>query len=157
MKRLFVSMCVMLICLCASAQMGSAALGVKGSYASEIENVGVGVLGQYFFTDALRGEASFDYFFKKNGLSMWDINANLHYLFDVADNVFVYPLAGVGYTNWKASAGGVSNTEGKIAVNLGGGIQFNISDAAFISAEGKYQIIEHFNQFVVGVGLGFRF
>ncbi len=133
------------------------------SYGSEIENLGIGVKGQYYFTDNWRGEASFDYFLKKNNLTMWDINANVHYLFDVAQDVKVYPLAGLGYTNWRVSGLEVlgekvpSTSSGEIAVNLGGGVQYDLSSELKLSAELKYQIINNYNQLVFGVGFAYHF
>ena len=100
MKKLLLLVCAAVMSLSASAQAGDKALGAQLVFGSETNNIGLGVKGQYYFTDQLRGEASVDYFFKNKGVSMWDINANVHYLFDVANKVKVYPLAGLGYTNW---------------------------------------------------------
>ena len=163
MKKVLLSMCLALVALGASAQKGDKFVGANVSYNNEVSNVGIGVKGQYFFTDKLRGEASADYFLKKDGLSMWDINANVHYLFNVADKFKVYPLAGVGYTNWKVSfdddevlgEGGSSST-GKIAINLGGGAQYELSEKMVINAELKYQIIDNYNSLVFGVGVAFK-
>ena len=51
--------------------------------------------------NAIRGEASLDYFFKKDGMSMWDVNLNVHYLFPITEKIKVYPLAGLTFTNWR--------------------------------------------------------
>ena len=98
MKKLLLLVCAAVMSLSASAQAGDKALGAQLVFGSETNSLGFGVKGQYYFTDQIRGEASFDYFFKNQGISMWDINANVHYLFDVADKFKVYPLAGLGYT-----------------------------------------------------------
>lgn len=163
MKKVLLSMCLALVALGASAQKGDKYVGANISYNNEVSNVGIGVKGQYYFTDKLRGEASADYFLKKDGLSMWDINANVHYLFNVADKFKVYPLAGVGYTNWKVSfdddellGGGGSSSSGKIAINLGGGAQYELSEKMVINAELKYQIIDNYNSLVFGVGIAFK-
>ena len=100
MKKLLVLVCAAVMSLSASAQAGDKALGAQLLFGSKTNNIGLGVKGQYYFTDQIRGEASFDYFLKNQGISMWDINANVHYLFDVADKFKVYPVAGLGYTNW---------------------------------------------------------
>lgn len=54
---------------------------------------------------------------------MFDINANIHYLFPIASNISLYPLAGFTYTNWhldlgKAGDYDVSGSDGKFGVNL---------------------------------------
>ena len=48
---------------------------------TEIESIGLGLKYQYNITDQIRIEPSMNYFFKNDGLSMFDINANIHYLF----------------------------------------------------------------------------
>ena len=55
--------------LSASAQAGDKALGAQFVFGSQTNNIGFGVKGQYYVTDHLRGEASFDYFLKNKGIS----------------------------------------------------------------------------------------
>ena len=148
--------------LSASAQAGDKAVGAQLVFGSETNSIGLGVKGQYYFTDKLRGEASVDYFFKNKGVSMWDINANVHYLFNVANKVKVYPLAGLGYTNWsyKYEFEGlpvVEGTDGRLAVNLGGGAEYELTKNLSVNAELKYQIISNYNQLVLGVGVAYKF
>lgn len=171
MKRFFITICLVIVSVCTFAQKGEKTIGVNLSYGSEIKNIGIGVKGQYLFTDHIRGEASFDYFLKKYGLTMWDINANIHYLFNVGEKVKIYPLAGVGYVNF---SGGVeydydydyytrayddegSSSISRIAINLGGGVQYGLTERININAEVKYQIIENFNQIVPSIGVAFKF
>ena len=162
MKKLLLLVCATVMSLSASAQAGDKALGAQLVFGSETNNIGLGVKGQYYFTDQLRGEASVDYFFKNKGVSMWDINANVHYLFDVADKFKVYPLAGLGYTNWsyKYEFPGlpvVEGSDGRLAVNLGGGAEYELTKDLSVNAELKYQIISNYNQLVLGVGVAYKF
>ena len=162
MKKLLLLVCAAVMSLSASAQAGDKALGAQLVFGSETNNIGLGVKGQYYFTDQLRGEASVDYFFKNKGVSMWDINANVHYLFDVANKVKVYPLAGLGYTNWsyKLEYDNVTlakGTDGRLAVNLGGGAEYELTKDLSVNAELKYQIISNYNQLVLGVGVAYKF
>ena len=162
MKKLLLLVCAAVMSLSASAQAGDKALGAQLVFGSETNSFGLGVKGQYYFTDQLRGEASVDYFFKNKGVSMWDINANVHYLFDVANKVKVYPLAGLGYTNWsyKLEYDNVTlakGTDGRLAVNLGGGAEYELTKDLSVNAELKYQIISHYNQLVLGVGVAYKF
>ena len=99
-------------------------------------------------------------------MSMWDINLNAHYLFTLSDKVKVYPLAGISYTNWKFDDGGDDDYDyggddggstGKIGFNLGGGIQYDLTEKVFLNGEIKYQYIDHFDQLVFGVGIGYKF
>lgn len=184
MKKLFITLCAALCSVCSFAQKGQTAVGVNVLYGTEISNPGFGVKGQYNITDALRGEASFDYFLKKDGVTFWDINVNLHYLFDIANNVKVYPLAGVTYAHAsvgdsdladaaieaakaagmpyneaeiRAEYGDAGGSEGKFGVNLGGGIQYDINNQWMVNFEAKYQIISNFDQAVFSVGAAYKF
>nr|WP_314696141.1 porin family protein [uncultured Prevotella sp.] len=165
MKKLLLLVCAAVMSLSASAQAGDKAVGAQLVFGSEINSIGVGVKGQYNFTDQIRGEASFDYFLKNKGWSMWDINANAHYLFDVADKFKVYPLAGIGYTHvsysqdYSALVPGaeVSASSGRISVNLGGGAEYALTNNLNLNAELKYQIISNYNQLVLGVGVAYKF
>ena len=162
MKKLLLLVCAAVMSLSASAQAGDKALGAQLVFGSETNSIGLGVKGQYYFTDQLRGEASVDYFFKNKGVSMWDINANVHYLIDVADKFKVYPLAGLGYTNWsyKYEFPGlpvVEGSDGRLAINLGGGAEYELTKNLSVNAELKYQIISNYNQLVLGVGVAYKF
>lgn len=170
----------------AFAQKGEMAGGLNLSYGTEISNLGIGVKYQYNVTNPIRLEGSFDYFLEKDGLKMWDINVNAHYLFPVADKFNVYPLVGLTYANcgvggasgggfldydgdeeWDADepslsgdgseSGSSSTSEGKFGVNLGAGVQYDITDKIAASFEAKYQIISGFNQLVIGVGAIYKF
>lgn len=149
--------------LSASAQAGDKAVGAQLVFGSETNSIGVGVKGQYYFTDQIRGEGSFDYFLKNKGISMWDINANVHYLFDVANKVKVYPLAGLGYTNWsyKYEYPGhsvIEGSDGRLAINLGGGAEYELTKDLSVNAELKYQIVSNnYSQLVLGVGVAYKF
>ena len=105
MKKLILTLVVALVSACSFAQVkGDKAVGVNLSYGTEISNLGIGVKGQYNFTDNIRGEASFDYFLEKDGLKMWDINVNAHYLFPITDKIKVYPLVGLTYANFSVGS-----------------------------------------------------
>ena len=187
MKKLFMVAIILMVGVSvAMAQKDVKAVGLNLNYGSEIKNVGIGAKFQYGITDAVRGEASFNYYLEKDGLSMWDLNANIHYLIDVAEKIKVYPLAGIGYANFKSSWGfeydeeydygdyyslksrngwdydeedmeGGSVNSGEIVVNLGVGAEYQLNEKLSIGAELKYQIIDNFNQIVLGVGVTYKF
>lgn len=155
---------VFLVCLCACiatsyAQQGESALGVNLNYGNDT-NFGLGVKYRYNLSDHVRIEPAFNYYFKHDYVSMWDLNANFHYLCPVAENVTVYPLAGIGYANATAHLKdwGLDNeSDGKITVNLGAGADFQVSSSVKLNLELKYQIIDDFNQLVLSAGVVFAF
>ena len=85
----------------AFAQKGIQAAGVHLNYGTKIESFGIGVKYQYNITDNIRLEPSMNYFFANNNVDMFDINANVHYLFPMASNIRIYPLAGLTFAKWK--------------------------------------------------------
>lgn len=187
MKKLFVLMSFMALGIgSVFAQKGEKAVGVNLGYGTEISNLGIGAKFQYGITDAIRTEASFNYFLKKDGASMWDVNVNAHYLFPIAEKIKVYPLVGLTYANCKVDMGwynegmtpeeikdlidaGIiedasevtgetsSGSEGRFGVNLGAGIQYDLSAKLALNFEIKYQLIKDFNQAVFGVGIAYKF
>lgn len=178
MKKIFLALALALMGISASAQQGEKAAGINLSYGTEHKALGIGIKGQYGITDAIRAEASFDYFLKKDGLSMWDVNLNVHYLFSLTDKLKVYPLAGLTFTNWKfdnafeieidpeyaqyldeddISYGSASGSESKFGVNLGAGLQYDLTDKLSLNVEAKYQLISDFDQMMLGVGVAYKF
>ena len=174
MRKLLFAMAMALVSISASAQKGEMAFGANLSYGTEIKNLGVGVKGQYGITDAIRAEAAFDYFLKKDGLSMWDVNLNVHYLIPITEKFKVYPLAGVVFTNWESdfsvdveNEGFGTNTDDaddngstttrKFGADLGAGLQYDLTDKLSLNVEGKYQLISDFNQMVFSVGVAYKF
>lgn len=157
---------VFLVCLCACiatsyAQKGESAWGLHLNYGNET-NLGIGAVYRHGLTDNIRIEPSFNYYFKHDHLSMWDLNVNFHYLFPVASDVTVYPLAGVGYANVKLHfrdlIGGANNVnDGNVTINLGGGVDYQLSSAIKLNVEVKYQIIDGYNQLVLTPGVIFLF
>ena len=179
MKKLFLMLCVALVSVGAFAQKGEQRVGLNLNYGTEISNVGLGAKYQYGITDAIRLEGGFDYFFKKDGASMWDINVNAHYLFPFAEKFAVYPLVGLTYTNWNldyavgfdmdsdpntGSMWGMDEEiasgkvhESRFGVNLGAGVQYAINDRWGVNFEVKYQLISDFDQAVFGIGATYKF
>ena len=127
---------------------------------SDYKNLGLGVKGQYEFIDNVRGEASFNYYLKQDNVSMWELNANVHYLFRITDEVTLYPLSGLTMLTAKvesANFGGIksSASDTNIGLNLGAGIEYPLSDSVKLNGEIKYQIVNDFDRPVISVGLTF--
>ena len=156
MKKLIVLFSMMFFIMgSAFAQKGIQAAGVHLSYGTEIESFGIGVKYQYNITDNIRLEPSMNYFFENNGVDMFDLNANAHYLFPMASNIRVYPLAGLTFASWDAGKG-VDNIT-RLGVNLGGGAEFDIADNLMLNFELKYQFVSDLDQAVFNVGIAYMF
>jgi len=177
MKNLFLKraaitvIAVLAMSVAAVAQItGDKAVGANLVFGSGdgLSNVGIGAKFQYNVTDPIRLEGSFTYFFKKDYVSMWDFSVNAHYLFHVADQITVYPLAGVGLLGVTASIpkidlgdfgiiGGGSSSKTEFGFNLGGGIDYKLTDQLFLNAELKYKIYNNWDRFLISVGVGYKF
>ena len=162
MKKLIIALCVAVMGIGSlAAQKGQSAAGLNFGYGSEIESFSIGAKYQYGITDALRAEAAFNYFLEKDGVSMWGIDVTAHYLFNVAENIKVYPLAGVTYANAKVEWEGVSASEGAFGINVGAGVEYSISENIAINLEAKYQKLfgdlDAFDQVAASVGVAYKF
>ena len=142
------------------AQKGIQAVGVHLSYGTEIESFGIGVKYQYNITDNIRLEPSMNYFFENNGIDQFDINANAHYLFPMASNVRVYPLAGLTFARWsfpQLIGGKFSNDATRLGINIGGGAEMDITDKLMLNFELKYQLVNDFDQAIFNLGIAYMF
>ena len=167
MRKILFIVCVAMFSVGAFAQVkGDKALGANLTYGEDSKTFAVGVKGQYNLTDAIRLEAAADYWLKKDGVFWWDVQANAHYLFNLSDKLKVYPIVGIGYMGYKTDAVEVSNeyvtvksessTGGDVFFNLGGGVQFDLTEKMFLSGEVKYQFKDE-GQIAVSAGIGIKF
>ena len=139
---------------------GDMAIGanlVLGGLGDNYTNVGLGAKFQYNVTDPIRLEGSFTYFLEKNYTSMWDLNANVHYLFPVSNEVTVYPLAGLGIHNTSVEILWIKSSSSNVAINFGGGIDFALNKQWVLNGELKYQIVNNWNRLILSAGLSYRF
>ena len=161
MKKLIVLFSMMFFIMgSAFAQKGIQAAGVHLSYGTEIESFGIGVKYQYNITDNIRLEPSMNYSFENNGVDQFDINANAHYLFPMASNVRVYPLAGLTFARWsfpQLIGGKFSNDATRLGINFGGGAEMDITDKLMLNFELKYQFVNDFDQAIFNFGIAYMF
>lgn len=153
MKKILIAL-VMMISFAVSANAQSA-VGINANLGmgNHYDNYGLGVKYQYSFTDHWRGEASFNYFFKKDGVSMYDANVVAHYLIPLGSSGFtLYPLLGVGLVG--ASAAGNSSSD--LGFNYGLGIEYPLTESMKINCEFKGQTADGTREFV-SLGLTFPF
>lgn len=181
MKKFLIS-----ICLCALGISGYAQqkgdmgigfnIGVAPSFlkgGSSVTNFGIGAKFQYNVTNPIRLEADLDYWFKSNGMDVFDISANVQYIFRLGEKIYFYPLAGIGYAK---RGGGVKfasdydhssdNTMNKDAlsyssssflVNAGVGLEYSLSNKLSAGLEIKYQYMKDINRIPITIGATYHF
>ena len=156
-KYLFILVAMFAMSTAAFAQKGTSAVGIVGAYDDGNSQFGIGVKYQYFLIDQLRGDFGGDFFFKKDLQTLIDFNANVHYVFPLADAINVYPMAGINFAIASIDIAGVDNTS-RLGVNLGGGFDIKISDAVKFIVEAKYIISDNgWSRFGANTGIAFTF
>lgn len=147
MKKFMMIAALMLMSVGAFAQ-GKFAIGANAGvalYGNEYNPFGIGAKLQYEFTENLRAEAAYNYWFAKKvdilgtefKSGVMDIDLTLQYLIPVADKVKVYPLAGanLGITHGDMLA----EQQSMIGFQAGAGIEYYISDNVKVNLDAKYQ------------------
>lgn len=184
MKKVFISLCIALLGLCASAQeKGDMAVGLNLGVApclesgAKVTNFGIGAKFQYNVTNPIRLEADVDYWFKNKGFDVFDVTANVHYLFNVGSKLKIYPIVGIGYAHcglgadlsfneedykdlWSRSSKDeleVSASSSKFLFNVGAGVEYPITEKFSIGAEIKYQYIKDFSRLPISIGATYKF
>ena len=127
-KIIFAIIASLAICVSASAQQQS--VGAAFSFCED--EMGIGVRYNYAWNN-IRLAPEGVIFFPDHG-SLFHLNANVHYVFNIAPKFSLYPLAGlcVGI----ASYDGDSNSD--FGLNIGGGAEYDFASqwAGFAEAKG---------------------
>lgn len=173
-KAAFVAFAFKLSFVAAYAQAGDKAFGGNLLIAGDETTLfGIGAKFQYNITDPIRLEGSFSYCFPKketqsvmgipieSSINMWNLSVNGQYLLPISEKVTLYPLAGLGITGLKAkaSAFGYSNSDSEnyFGFNLGGGLDFKITETILLNFEARNMFISDGGIFFLRGGLVFKF
>lgn len=138
-------------------------------------NYGLGAKFLYNVTDPIRLSAEFDYFFKKDFVTMWDASVYGHYLIPVAEKFTLYPSVGLGLINTKASFGqdineslgelsgilgvdvsGASASSSDFVFSLGGGAEYELTDNLALNGEFRYKIKDG-SRINIALGIAYKF
>lgn len=149
----------------AQDQLGVISVAGNLNYGTKIESLGVGIRGQYGFTNNVRGSLEYKYYIDRRNWSAWGISADGHYVFSASDKISLYPIGGLTLSRWTFDPGRVdiagvgmnkySNT--RLGLNLGFGGQISTGDKTYIQIEAKEALIKDFTQFVISVGFMYQF
>ena len=187
MKKLLISLGMGLIALSGFAhEKGDMAAGINIGFAPCLEkgydltNFGIGAKYQYNVTKPIRLEADLEYWFKAQGLDVFDISANVQYLFTFG-KITAYPTIGIGYGHL---GGGVSGdlkdalndlkdmmgqygydydddfdggSASKFLFNIGIGAEYAITDKISAGLEIKYQFMKDFGRLPITIGATYKF
>lgn len=158
MKKLLFTLTLMLISIGTFAQAKTIELGGRLNYATEQPHLGFGVVGRYNIDNHFRTEFTANFYPKgDNNVKVWDANMNLHYLFHITNRFKAYPLGGLTVVGADLDAPGLSASSTKAGLNLGGGIQVNLTPNLHLNAETYYQLVDEFDRGVMDVSLVYVF
>lgn len=164
MKKILLSLCVIMAGLSASAQKkGDMAVGLNLGVAPCLEsglsvtNFVLGAKYQYNVTDPIRLEADLNYGFKSNYWYAMELSANFHYIFDLGKKFSIYPLAGIGYGLIGWDAFGEGESASRFLFNIGVGSEYTINENWAVGIELKYQYMSDFSRLPVSIGATYRF
>lgn len=145
-----------------SAQFeGTLGMGAHVKYGMDIESPGAGIHLHYYRTNNIRFAPAFTYYLPRKGNTVWEIDADAHYIVPVSVSASLYPIVGLNYSNRKfdASKAGFPDeknwTKHPIGANIGLGMQHDISYRLRANFELKYQFIKDFSQVSFMAGIGF--
>lgn len=138
-------------------------IGAFLAYGSEIENMGIGANAEFPILENLTVAPSIIYYLPKEEFGIkfnWlELNANANYYFLSNESLSVYGMGGLNYSSVKVSysddylfGNGYSSTDGRIGLNLGGGIHLNLGSPIVPFAAVKYVIIDG-GQLVAAAGV----
>jgi outer membrane protein X len=152
-------------------EKGDMAVGIKVAYnlPDLLSTYGFGAKFQYNILDPLRLDGSFTYFLPNefSATSRWDFSINAQWLFPGGEKMNYYPLAGFGILGTKQSVesdslfiedlGGNNTSASTFGVNLGGGIDYLISESFLLNLEAKYMLISGGGRIIFSAGAAYRF
>lgn len=162
MKRVLLLLSCVLMFQWATAQEDTR-VGAFLAYGTEVESLGIGANAEFPIATNLTISPSLIYYFPREesgvDFNWFEVNGNANYYFVNEDNIGVYGLAGLNYTNVKVSGdtgfGDASVSDGRLGLNLGAGANFLIDGSIIPFAELKYVIIEE-GQLVIMGGVKFN-
>lgn len=125
-------------------------------YGSEIDRMGIDLRGDYQLQSNLILVPDFQLFFRRNSGNVrvnWNtINFDFHYLIGVAENFYLYPLAGLNFTFYTVKIRDNRDTSTRIGLNLGGGAEYRFTEKIAGFIELKY-VVSDADQTVASYGV----
>ena len=167
MKNFLTSLLVLTLITFFSGKASAQNLKVGGGlfYATDLNNVGISVNGNYEFSKQLQLAPSFIYFLTKDYVSWKALDIDLHYKLVDNSGLDIYAIGGLGLTFVSidiptitlggSSFGGGSVSDSNFGVNVGAGVSKSLGSVDLF-AEAKYAITSG-SYLKIGAGLLFGF
>jgi opacity protein-like surface antigen len=140
---------------------GTVGVGVHAGYGNSAGNIGAGLHLHYYHTNQLRFSPAYTRYLPGKGVSMWEVDADAHYLIPVTWLFSFYPVAGLNYSNRKFDSSKMDGsdpvdiTRRRIGANLGMGLQYDFGYKTRVSFEYRHRFIRDFSHSCFMAGIGF--
>jgi outer membrane protein X len=157
MKRILLTLTfVAVVSLASQAQTR---LGAGFGWGSEIEELGIGINGEFFVKDNISINPGFIFFLVDDGpfdkQNFWTFNANGNFYFHDSESVSVYGIGGLNLSTYSYEFGDNEDSNTELGINLGIGSNFDVGGSVMPYAELKY-VLGDFDQLVLFFGAKFN-
>ena len=150
MKKTFLTILLTgIVSFCVSAQAPVRVGGFFG-YASDIRQGALGGIAEFMLNDKMAISPSLLFYFTEvrptTKHSWYELNGNFKYYFLNEDVVHLYGLVGLNFTHFKSrrrSDNEVTFTNGELGLNMGFGLNFNVSKKVIPFSEMKYIVSDY--------------
>jgi len=116
--------------------------------------VGIQVRGMYKFNERIRPSINYTYYINaSSSITLTELNAHLQYLLLKKDKLNVYGLTGVNTFRVKVKDSIETVRINDFGFDIGGGIDFKLSDKLSGLVEAKYDFSKNVNQWVISLGV----
>lgn len=148
MKKTILSILMLTTTFCLFAQKGKNSLQLNVGYGSKIETIGGGVQFNLAMSKKMEFAPSINLFAEKDGVSVKEVNFDLHYLIPIGSKVKVYPLFGFSLAEWSETSAGV---------NYGVGARYPLIDKFDLGVQYKKNAVSNGqSQYVSFLTIGYK-
>lgn len=137
------------------AQKGHASAGATMGLALEYETVTFGVDFRYNILSDVRIAPAITYMARSKGMQSWYIDFDAHYVIDVTRIFSFYPIGGLSLSIWDPKYHDGKDT--RVGPNIGLGGEFRIMDELSIGMDFKYNLINDYDQALIGARVAYHF
>lgn len=154
MKKVLFFLFLSVMAISASAQVKFKSVQVAANLRGQN---GIGIGTTIALPKNLDVTPTLNLYFPSGFSRFFSIEADIHRDFDLGNEFHVYPLGGLALMNCKTSKefGSVSAT--RLGVNLGGGLDYDLSYNWTVFGELKYQLMSDYDHLYTTLGVKYRF
>ncbi len=147
------------VTMIAMASQAQTRLGAGFGWGSEIEELGLGINGEFFVNEKISLNPGFIFFFVDDGpfdkQDFWTFNANMNYYFAQEGSVEFYGIGGLNLSTYSVEWNDDDDSNTELGINLGIGTNFVVGGSVLPYAELKY-VIGDYDQLVLFFGVKFN-